>query len=48
MSIFVEYVARDAPRFPLVLRTVALRDSIEKGPKHSDLKNYPAWELGEE
>lgn len=48
MSIFAECVARDVPRFPLVLHTMALRDGIEKRLKHSDLKNYPAWEMGEE
>ena len=48
MSIFVEYVTKYAPGDSLVLHTVALRDSIEKGPKHSNLKNYPAWEMGEE
>ena len=48
MSIFAECVVRDAPRFPLVLRTMALRDGIEKRQKHSDLKNYSPWEMSEE
>lgn len=48
MSIFMEYAARYPPRFPLVLYGVALRDEIEKGLKHSDHKNYPAWEMSGE